>query len=116
MIVLYYGQKDWFKKNLQIFYSPILYQELSIKLKFCIRDKMMNQKRYWQNSEPYHLIEVLIEGRKVIIKDWFDSGKDPNRYDWSFEEFLQGKAKDHITYHLGSFTYQEILEVVKTIT
>ncbi|XDD45571.1 hypothetical protein AB3N60_12750 [Leptospira sp. WS39.C2] len=73
----------------------------------------MNKREYWQNSEPYHLVEMFIEGDFVIFKDWFDSGKDPNRYDWTFQDILEGKAKDHITYHLGASAYQEVLHQVK---
>ncbi|MGV3665721.1 MAG: hypothetical protein ACO1NV_06290 [Leptospira bouyouniensis] len=75
----------------------------------------MKEKRYWQNSEPYHLVEVLIEGNNVIFKDWFDSGKDPNRFDWSFKEFLSGKGKEEIIYQLGDRVYFEILGEVKKI-
>lgn len=75
----------------------------------------MKEKRYWQNSEPYHLVEVLIEGNNVIFKDWFDSGKDPNRNDWSFKEFLSGKGKQEIIYQLGDSVYFEILGEVKKI-
>jgi hypothetical protein len=75
----------------------------------------MNEKKHWQNSEPYHLVEVIIEGKFVILKDWFDSGKDPNRYDWSFVEFLSGKGKSEINYHLGSGVYSEILNEVKAL-
>ncbi|MGE8722815.1 hypothetical protein ACO2KH_14595 [Leptospira terpstrae] len=73
----------------------------------------MKEKRYWKNSEPYHLVEVSLEGNSIVFKDWFDSGKDPNRYDWSFEEFIDGKGKTDIEYHLGSLDYQEILDEVK---
>ncbi|PJZ83980.1 hypothetical protein [Leptospira harrisiae] len=73
----------------------------------------MTEQRYWANSEPYHLIEVMLEEDKVIFKDWFDSGKDPNRYDWSFDEFLSGEGKSQIEYQLGINSYLEILNEVK---
>lgn len=73
----------------------------------------MTEKRYWQNTEPYHLVEVILENDEVIFKDWFDSGKDPNRYDWSFEEFITGKGKSEIEYQLGTTVYQEILHEIK---
>ncbi|TGM78159.1 hypothetical protein EHR01_06740 [Leptospira mtsangambouensis] len=73
----------------------------------------MNEKRYWQNTEPYHLVEVILENGEVIFKDWFDSGKDPNRCDWSFKEFVTGKGKSEIEYQLGTTVYQEILHEVK---
>lgn len=73
----------------------------------------MTEKRYWQNTEPYHLVEVILGNEEVIFKDWFDSGKDPNRYDWSFNEFITGKGKSEIEYQLGSTAYQEILYEVK---
>ncbi|TGL88793.1 hypothetical protein EHQ68_09155 [Leptospira congkakensis] len=74
----------------------------------------MTEKRYWKNSEPYHLVEVILEGNSVIFKDWFDTGKDPNRYDWSWDEFLTGKGKSDIEYYLGISAYQEILEEVRS--
>ncbi|MCW7493558.1 hypothetical protein ND861_12990 [Leptospira sp. 2 VSF19] len=74
----------------------------------------MEKKRYWRNSEPYHLVEVILENDRVVFKDWFDSGKDPNRYDWNFEEFLMGEGKSEIVYHLGSNFYLEIIEEVKS--
>lgn len=73
----------------------------------------MEEKRYWQNSEPYHLVEVMLEADRVIFKDWFDSGKDPNRYDWSLNEFLTGEGKSQIEYFLSHSIYNEILEAVK---
>ncbi|TGK55556.1 hypothetical protein EHQ16_09370 [Leptospira kanakyensis] len=76
----------------------------------------MTERRYWKNSEPYHLVEVILEGNNVIFKDWFDSGKDPNRYDWTFAEFITGKGKSDIEYNLGMSVYQEILEEVKSQT
>lgn len=74
----------------------------------------MKENRYWRNSEPYHLVEVFLEGNFVIFKDWFDSGKDPNRYDWTFEDFLKGVGKSDIEYQLGSGVYKEILDEVKS--
>lgn len=74
----------------------------------------LSEKDYWRNSEPYHLVEVSIQNKTVIFKDWFDSGKDPNRYDWSFEEFKKGKGKSDIEYHLGNQVYLEILQVINT--
>lgn len=73
----------------------------------------MTERRYWKNSEPYHLVEVSLEGNHIIFKDWFDTGKDPNRYDWKFEEILNGVGKSDIEYHLGSGVYLEILDEVK---
>ncbi|MCW7487758.1 hypothetical protein [Leptospira meyeri] len=74
----------------------------------------MTEKRYWQNSEPYHLVEVIVENNEVIFKDWFDSGKDPNRYDWSFKDFITGKGRPEIEYQLGLVAYREILDEVKS--
>ncbi|EMY71132.1 hypothetical protein [Leptospira vanthielii] len=74
----------------------------------------MTKNRYWQNSEPYHLVEVILEGNHVIFKDWFDSGKDPNRSDWTFAEFLKGVGKSEIEYQLGANIYQEIFDEVKS--
>ncbi|MBM9548027.1 hypothetical protein JWG40_13425 [Leptospira sp. 201903074] len=76
----------------------------------------MTEKRYWRNSEPYHLVEVSLEDNFLIFKDWFDSGKDPNRYDWTFEDFLNGVGKSDIIYHLGEHDYLEILDAVKSGT
>ncbi|PJZ44565.1 hypothetical protein [Leptospira brenneri] len=73
----------------------------------------MTERRYWKNSEPYHLVEAFIENESVIFKDWFDTGKDPNRYDWKFEEILNGAGKSDIEYQLGATVYLEILEEVK---
>lgn len=73
----------------------------------------MEDKRYWQNTEPYHLVEVMLEGERVVFKDWFDSGKNPNRYEWGFKEFITGEGKSLIEYHLSLPIYNEILEIVK---
>ncbi|MDF3818428.1 hypothetical protein P3G55_00870 [Leptospira sp. 96542] len=74
----------------------------------------MTEKSYWRNSEPYHLVEVFIESDRVVFKDWFDTGKDPNRYDWTFEEIKGELAKSTIEYHLGARVYHEVLQTVLT--
>jgi hypothetical protein len=34
---------------------------------------------YWSKARDYHTVELEFDGDKIVFKDWWDHGHDPNR-------------------------------------
>jgi len=73
-------------------------------------------KTHWQRAENNHTVELLFDGTRVIYKDWWDSGHDPNRTEASVPEFLGGALHDTVVRELGQAVLDEALETVELLT
>lgn len=72
------------------------------------------QTRWTTTSGWYdHVLEL--EGFKLVYKQWFDSGKDPNRYDVPFHEFLDGRLHDELRVGYGEAVLQEVVATVERV-
>lgn len=76
----------------------------------------MEPRTHWQKAENYHTVELEFDGTKVIFKDWWDPGHDPNRTEATVPEFLEGKLHHEIRSELGSRVLEEALANVELLT
>ena len=71
-------------------------------------------KRTWRHSANYASLQIqLLEGQ-VLIKEYFDPGKDPNRHLFSFQEFLEDKARWILQQNYSEHLLQEVKEAIRT--
>ena len=76
----------------------------------------MEPRTYWQKAENYHTVELEFTGTRVIFKDWWDPGHDPNRSEASVPEFLDGKLHSVIERELGRQVLDEAIASVELLT
>ncbi|MDJ0954543.1 MAG: hypothetical protein QNJ81_12770 [Acidimicrobiia bacterium] len=76
----------------------------------------MTPRTYWQKAENYHTVELEFDGTRIVFKDWWDPGHDPNRTVATVPEFLAGKLHSEIARELGRDVLDEALESVTTLT
>lgn len=76
----------------------------------------MEPTTYWSKAENYHTVELIFDGNKIVLKDWWDPGHDPNRTEATIDRFLNGELHDTITRELGSKVLEEALETVERLT
>ena len=76
----------------------------------------MEPRTHWEIAENYHTVELEFEGNKIVYKDWWDSGHDPNRTEMTVDEFLGGKMHFEITKEMGPHILAEALETVERLT
>ena len=69
-------------------------------------------KTEWKVILNYSSKEIILTETKVIIKDYFDPGKNPGIYRVSFEDFLTGRYKNEIIWDFGGSAYQEIIDAI----
>lgn len=73
-------------------------------------------KTRWSVSpEPYTQFDILIENDMVIFKEWWDFGRDPNRWEVSLEKFLGSTVENSIIHHTGKEVYKEVLMSVNSL-
>jgi len=75
----------------------------------------MEPRTYWQKAENYHTVELMLEGQIVVFKDWWDPGHDPNRWEATLAEFLDGKLHREILRHFHQSVLNEAIETVETL-
>ena len=56
------------------------------------------------------------DGTKVIYRDWWDPGHDPNRTEMTVPEFLGGKLHYEIGLEMGTRVLEEAPETVACLT
>ncbi len=71
---------------------------------------------HWEKAGNYHTVELIFDGNKIIFKDWWDSGHDPNRTELTIHAFLGGELHDTIVKELGPAVLAEALETVDRLT
>lgn len=71
--------------------------------------------RWETRSGPYDH-ELEFTGTRVVYKQWFDHGKDPNRSEVTVPEFLDGALHDDIRHYYGQQVLAEVIEVVDSLT
>ncbi len=76
----------------------------------------MEPRTHWQKAEHYHTVELLFDGTRLVFKDWWDPGHDPNRTEASVPDFLAGKLHAEIERELGRSVLEEALETVAMLT
>ncbi len=76
----------------------------------------MEPRTHWQKAENYHTVELLFDGTRLVFKDWWDPGHDPNRTEASVPDFLAGKLHSEIERELGRSVLEEALETVAMLT
>ena len=76
----------------------------------------MDPRTYWEKAENYHTVQLEFTGTKMIFKDWWDSGHDPNRTEATVAEFLGGKLHQQIIDELGQRVLDEALANVDLLT
>ncbi len=77
---------------------------------------MAEPRTYWHRAENYHTVELEFDGNRVIFKDWWDPGHDPNRSEATVTEFLAGKLHAEIERELGQGVLEEAIDVVARLT
>lgn len=76
----------------------------------------MEPRTQWERAENYHTVELAFDGNRVIYKDWWDPGHDPNRTVMTVPEFLGGAMHGTIARELGQAVLEEALETVALLT
>jgi hypothetical protein len=77
---------------------------------------MAEPRTYWSRAENYHTVELEFDGTRVIFKNWWDPGHNPNRSEATVPEFLAGKLHGDIERELGRGVLEEAIEVVDALT
>ena len=76
----------------------------------------MEPNTRWEKAANYHTVQLEFDGTKVIYKDWWDPGHDPNRTEMTVPEFLGGKLHYEIGLEMGTRVLEEALETVAQLT
>lgn len=76
----------------------------------------MTPRTRWQKAENYHTVELEFDGTRIVFKDWWDPGHDPNRTIATVPEFLAGKLHTEIVRELGQTVLEEALDSVTLLT
>ena len=76
----------------------------------------MEPTTYWHKAADYHTVELIFDGNKIIYKDWWDPGHDPNRTEASIAEFFDGALHAEIEKELGRVVLDEALATVEMLT
>ena len=73
-------------------------------------------KTRWEVRAGWYDHDLEFTGNRIIYKQWFDSGKDPNRYEAAAHEFLAGELHGEIRYAFGERVLNEVVETVARLT
>lgn len=76
----------------------------------------MEPRTYWQKAEDYHTVELEFDGTRIIFKDWWDPGHDPNRSEATVADFLDGALHREIERELGRDVLEEAMATVELLT
>ncbi len=76
----------------------------------------MEPRTYWEKAENYHTVQLEFDGNRIIFKDWWDPGHDPNRSEATVTEFLSGELHHEIERELGRRVLDEAIASVETLT
>ena len=76
----------------------------------------MEPTTYWQKARDFHTVELEFDGNKMIFKDWWDPGHDPNRTEVPAHEFVAGALHQEIKAELGQAVLDEALATVERLT
>ena len=76
----------------------------------------MEPRTHWEKAENYHTVELDFDGTRVIYKDWWDPGHDPNKTVMTVPEFLEGRMHTEIGNELGVRVLEEAIETVERLT
>lgn len=76
----------------------------------------MEPKTYWRKAEDYHTVELIFNGNAIIYTDWWDTGHDPNRTEFSIVDFVSGSLHAEIELELGRAVLDEALASVDQLT
>ena len=76
----------------------------------------MEPRTYWEKAENYHTVQLEFTGNKIIYKDWWDPGHDPNRTEVTVPDFLDGKLHREIETEMGRRVLDEAIESVELLT
>ena len=70
----------------------------------------------WTTVEGWYEHEVEFDGRRVVYKQWFDSGKDPNRCEIAVHDFVAGRVPDDLRAAFGPARLAGMIETVDRLT
>lgn len=76
----------------------------------------MEPRTYWSKDRDYHSVELEFTGNRIIFKDWWDPGHDPNRSEATVTDFLNGRLHREIEQELGREVLEEALATVELLT
>lgn len=76
---------------------------------------LMEPQQHWHKAENYHTVELMLEGQRMVLKDWWDPGHDPNRSEATMAEFLDGELHEEILQHFSQSVLDEAIETVSTL-
>lgn len=73
-------------------------------------------KLYWKiTPQPYSDYEIILSKETVLFKEWWDPGRDPNRYETNLVDFETSALAEKIRYLFSESIYQEVLTSVKKL-
>lgn len=81
-----------------------------------VASRTVEPRTHWEKAENYHTVELLFDGNKIIYKDWWDPGHDPNRTEVSIADFLNGALHREIEKELGNSVPEEAVGTVELLT
>lgn len=70
----------------------------------------------WETRQGWYDHDLEFTGTKLIYKQWFDSGKDPNRYEATVPEFLAGAIHAELREACGDRVLGDIIDTVTSLT
>lgn len=70
----------------------------------------------WETRSGWYDHDLEFTGTRVIYKQWFDHGKDPNRSEATVPEFLAGALHDDIRHAFGGEILDEVVATVERLT
>ena len=70
----------------------------------------------WMTQQGMFDHDLEFDGLRMVYKQWFDPGKDPNRYEASVPEFLAGALHDELRVAFGQEFLDEIVKTVDRLT
>jgi len=70
----------------------------------------------WHLARDYHTVELEFTGNRIVFKDWWDPGHDPNRAVATAAEFLAGALHLDIERELGRAVLDEVIATVTRLT
>ena len=73
-------------------------------------------KLYWKiTPQPYTDYEIFLSKEKVVFKEWWDPGKDPNLYETNLVEFETSSLAEKMRYLFSETIYQEVVDNTKKL-
>jgi hypothetical protein len=73
-------------------------------------------RTFWQYLKgPWHSFELHLSATEVEMKEYWDPGKDPNRWVTSLDKFLEGELHSAIGDNMPSYFLSEALESARRL-